>query len=151
MCGSAVRGESACRKYKPIRCNKGLLPMKPANIFEYVAARVIEHMRYRDDELAKVNEKLRIVQSMSDIYQCSQCNDYDHTNQCVDCSLQYCNGCMITDTIIDRCNNCIIYGCYKCKSRACVTCIECKISLCYTHSNLIKSNNIFKCTRWHYD
>ncbi len=133
--------------------------MKPANISEYVAARVIEHMRYRDAELETLND---IIQR-SGIVKCSHCNLYCGSNQaehCHVCDLWYCCGsniiCIQTWNIsgTNMCEKCIPDTCMNCALNvemlnANIATMRVQLMVC--GSAVIEPNNIFKCTRWHYD
>ncbi len=124
--------------------------MKPANIFEYVAARVIEHMRYRDAELETLND---IIQR-SGIIKCSHCNLYCGSNQaehCQVCDLWYCCGsniiCISTWNIsgTNMCEKCIPDTCMNCASPAYIACISCRDAKCEYCYNARSVDGVWKC------
>lgn len=71
--------------------------MDPKHIEEYVARRVIMHMKYRDTEIAALQKELEILREELeefDIILCSWCHKYrKYDRTCEFCDRQSCIGC----------------------------------------------------------
>jgi hypothetical protein len=114
--------------------------MNPRNIAEYVAQRVIEHIKYRDTELTELREAL----AQSNMVKCAQCQMWKKRlslNHCQVCNKWFC--CRFVRNVhtrnihgTDMCNQCIKETCHNCGSVGFIGCtciVLCK--QCLNESN----------------
>lgn len=78
----------------------------PKNIQEYVAERVIEHMKYKKDKIKKLKEILNDF----GIYKCQECKEYkDERHICRCCTNTCCYECS------EKCGKLENYSVYLCR------------------------------------
>lgn len=98
---------------------------KFSNIEEWVARRVIFHMKYRDEEVAKLKRIIEDIDT-NNFNKCENCHEYEET-----INMKICNWCWFR--VCYKCADLVLFE--KGKNRLCMECIEyCE---CYS-SNLEK-------------
>ncbi len=129
--------------------------MFPKNIQEDVAERVIAHLMYRDAEMAALYEALE----QSDIFKCSTCNLFFHSNyaeHCQVCDMWYCKSHNEVDNIstwnlsgTDMCTSCIPKTCHNCAYPGFIACVTCRYVWCSVCcEKYINTKNVFQCPGW---
>lgn len=98
------------------------------NIQEYVAERVIAHMKYRDEEIEILQKELEILREKAaykaDIIKCDWCNEYsDYDWECEFCERKSCTGCKKVKKYpswnlsgCTACDDCEAKYCTQCRS-----------------------------------
>ncbi len=113
--------------------------MSAKNIQEFVAGRVIYHLKYRDDEMSKLASQLATCEALLRsvlIFKCANCSIYsEECKLCEACNKHYCTyHCTCTyegiyeDTHL--CGTCIESSCFTCGGVGYSSCRKCKTILC---------------------
>lgn len=103
-----------------------MLKMKESkHIQEYVAERVIEHMKYRDADITKLKEHLNQLSDIMEDYDvvlCNFCDKYGHYElMCDFCHKSSCTDC----EAVVRHPGWSLSGCYACSDCEAAFCTKC--------------------------
>ena len=90
------------------------------NIKEYVAERVIQHLKNRDEQLNSIIDFMK----KNGIFLCTKCKNYGQCSECDFCDDQYCEDCrylvyrksknLSGTTLCKKCDQIVSHLCWNC-------------------------------------